>query len=320
MYLVGNHLNAYPRLGTLIPPSRWPRPVGRRRVLYSVTLAHIPHLGITARHLLIRRTNDTATICRRQRSVQDVFPRTSGGLASALGRVSALLKQTRRRVGFTRSGHVRYLYVKSTSCPSHLRRYSSTPVLLCCGKGTGLGEVHIVGVIKAHRYARCKGSVYHRFLTRLGHFYPSILIIDKLTCNISVGTRHRTLTGKVSAINILTRKLSRVCPQVRHSATMRVISRNKLLARFVDRAGTSGIGFIHHGHVMTNVASTAVMIRSTRGNNTLVATGLTAACRHSMFTFPKQINSHCSVNYGHLVHSGGTSLLRGTRSFMRTVN
>lgn len=226
---------------------------------------------------------------------------------------------TKRRCRFTRGGRVRYLALTSRHCPSHLHRYSSTPVTLFFGKGTSLGTLHVVGVMNAHGTARCNGRLYTSFLHSLGVLYPRMLIMDKLTCNVSVRTRHTTLTGDLPAVNMLTRKLSHVCPSIRQGATISVLRRNNLLARFLAKAGPSGRGFVDHGHVMTNVTSTAVIIRSTTGNNSLVATSVTRDCRHSYFTFPKHAVSTSSVNYGRLVHSGGTTLLLSTRSFIGTV-
>lgn len=230
------------------------------------------------------------------------------------------VSHTGRRFSFIRGGGVHYLAVASRRCPSQLERYRSTPIILFFGKGASLGTLHIIGVMNAHRTASCKAHVYTSFLRSLGMLYPSILMIDNLTCKISVGTRHTTLTGRLSAMKILTRNLSHVCPCIRQGATVSVLSGNKLLARFLAKAGPSHRGFIDHGHVITNVYSTAVIVRSTRGNNSLVATRLTRNCRQSYFTFPKHLGSRCSGNYGRLVQSGGTSLLLSTRSFMSTVN
>lgn len=173
--------------------------------------------------------------------------------------------------------------------------------------------------MNAHGTASCNGILYRHFVRRLDALVPSILVIDKLTCNVSVRTRHRTLARKFSAINMLTRNLSHVCPTMRHHATARVLARNKLLARFVDNAGPSQRGFIGQGHVMTNVDSTALIMRSNPGNNSLVATRVTRDCRHSYFTFPNHMNSACSANYGLLVRGGHTTLVRNTRSIMGTV-
>lgn len=267
---------------------------------------------------LIDDLKDTAHIFRRHGRLSRLIPKMDRGVVATLGG-SRTFQHTRRRLAFYRGGRVHYLALGSRNCPNHLHRYSSTPLTLFCQKGTSLGTLRIVGVMKAHRTAPCKRSVYAHFLTSLSILYPGTLVIDKLTCNVSVRTRHTTLRGRFGAVNILTRKLSHVCPTRRQGATIDVLRRKNLLARFADKAGPSERGFIGQGHVITNVDSTAIIVRSTTGKKTLVATRLTRDCRQSYFTFPKQYGSRCSVNYGGLVEGGRTILVASTRSLIGTV-
>lgn len=285
----------------------------------DVTLARVPNIKRVNTGHLMSNVKDTASMFHCHARLPSHLPKIGQTMITTLSSPRTL-GHTRRRCRFTQGGHVSYFALTSRSCPSHLQRYSSTPIILFFGKGTGLGTLRVVGVIKAHGTASCKGRVYIDFLRRLRVLYPSILMIDKLTCKVSVGTRHSTLSIRLPAIKMLTRKLSHVCPSLRHGATVSVLQRNKLLARFLSKAGPSGRGFVDQGHVITNVDSTAVIIRSTTGNNSLVATSVTKDCRHSYFTFPKQIASRCSGKYGRLVRSGGTILLRSTSSFIGTVN
>lgn len=293
--------------------------VGDSRQVYDVTLALYPNVKRVKTGHLVRNVNDTTRMFDQQGRLPRVVPNIGPKMIATLSYPTTFL-HTRRRVRFMRGGHLSYLALGSRTCPSHLHRYRSTPVMLFFGKGASFGHLRIVSVMNAHHTASCNGRFYTSFLHSLTILYPSILMMDKLTCKVSVRTRQTTLTGRLPAITILTRKLSHVCPCIRQGATVSVLTRNKLLARFLAKAGPSGRGFIDHGHVITNVDSTAVIIRSTTGKNSLVATRLTRKCRHSYFTIPKHIASRSSVNYGQLVHSGGTTLVRDTRRFIRVVN
>ncbi len=287
-------------------------------MLDLVTLRRVSNVNGVATGQLIRRVNDTATLFRRHARLPGVVPRIHPTLMSTLGDPSTR-HQTRRRLSFVSGRRVSYLNCRSRKCPSELHRYSSTPVLLFCQNGAGLGPHHIIDVMNAHGYASCKHSLYSDFIESLTLRYPSMLVIDKLTCNVSMYTRHTTLGRDLTAMNMLTRNLSQVCPSIRHGVTTQVAAYKKLLARCIDFASPRHRGFLRHGHVITKVSSTALIMRSTAGKKTLMATGVTGDCKHSYFTFPNQAISGTSTNYRHLVHRRRTTLVASTSSFVRTV-
>lgn len=269
---------------------------------------------------LCQGINSTALVVRRGGGLESVLPSTSSGLIGTVRGYSRTQGHTRRRLRCSVECNVRPVAVGSRHCPRQLGSYSSTPLVLFCGNGTGLGRRQVVGVIKAHRYAPCNRSLVHHFVASLGRLSPHILVIDNLTCNISVITRERTLTDNCRAINILTRNLSSLCPHRRQRATTGVVRRNNLLARFLAHAGTSGVGFIHHGQVITKVSSTYVLVRDTTRNKNLVAYSVSRSCNESIFAFPNEVNSCCDRNYGGLVHGGNTALVADTRSFIGSVH
>lgn len=283
-----------------------------------VNLAVVGNIKSVLTHRLLRTLKRTRTIFARGRRLLKEVPNVNDGVTTRVGH-PRVLRQTRGRLTFVRGGGVSYCCLASASCPIHLERYPSTPVLFCFGKGAGLSTAHVVDVINAHGTARCNQRLARSLVGSLTGIVPSLLIIDKLTCNVSVYTRQGTLCGQLPAITILTRNLSHVCPSYRQGATIRVLRSNNLLASFPDNARPSHPGFLQEGQVITKVSSYAVIIRSTRGKNSLMATSVTFSCNQSICDFPKHINSDRSGKYGGLVQRGGTNLVASTSSLLSTL-
>ncbi len=182
------------------------------------------------------------------------------------------------------------------------------PLTLCCHKsGTTFGRTTMT-VIKAHVPSLCNHRATRGFTHKVTT--TNCIIIDNVTHNVSATSRHNTLTTRKQAVKILNKTLSHFCPGRGVPLTQRVIRGNKVI---VDRCpfnqDTSGRAFPVQGHVIDNVDRKALIMRTTLGDNSLVATNLTLRRNEAIVTIPKHVSMPSTRNYGGLVGSNTTLIV-----------
>lgn len=146
----------------------------------------------------------------------------------------------------------------------------------------------------------------------------NVAVIDKLTGKVSGVIRTCTVRGNKTAVKIVKAKLSIACPERGTSLRQGVVTRRLIVDRCPLNSGPRHCRFPVQGHLVTGLSSTALIVRTARGDKDLVATGLTLRRGQSIFTIPKGVADRLDINAGRLVGTNTTYIL-GTASILRRV-
>lgn len=117
-----------------------------------------------------------------------------------------------------------------------------------------------------------------------------IAIISNNTQKVSDTTRRKTLHKRDPAIITLTYKLSRMCPPRGGGLFRGVVSgNNAVVSRCPPKAPPLKERFPTEGEVVTKVDQNVLIMRTTRQDNTLVASSFTLRRKQSIFSIPKGV-------------------------------
>lgn len=240
-----------------------------------------------------------------------VHERVSG----ILGYPSIIIRVEQKPV-LSQKNHIQCLTFYDEMCPSHLREYGGTPIVLFYKGNVDLNTLHIINMVDTRHATGCSTQLCAIFLRGLRTLCPDVLVVSGLAHDIDINAHRSAPDNDLPTVGALAHRLDRVYPSLHRKTAVEILDEGELLTGFPIGTTSGKHNFISRDRIAAGVCDATVVVESTVKGGPLITAELAESYRRDCFALPGRITDGHSKGYNQLIRGSRMSLLLSTKDLV----